>query len=143
MWSPSPLCWQSHCGYPAGNMTEDPNHPWGSGKTHYRWREDVRRVVQLTEARFGPVRANTYVCHPWCGWGSASIDFWGEGGRGDPIGYGLGWRVLQFLFELPGKPIIRHTIYEHQLWTSWGGESFWRRDDHTGRLRHVHVTYWP
>jgi hypothetical protein len=42
----------------------------------------------------------------------------------------------------PGPPIIRHTILEHDLWTSFGGFSTWTADDHSGALRHLHVTYW-
>jgi hypothetical protein len=44
--------------------------------------------------------------------------------------------------NLPGEPHLRHTIWRHQLWTSWGGYSYWARDDHAGDLRHLHVTYW-
>lgn len=51
--------------------------------------------------------------------------------------------LRRFLRNLPGQPMIRHTILDHQLWTSWGGYSWWRADDHTGALRHLHVTYWP
>lgn len=71
-----------------------------------------------------------------------SVDYWGPGGRGDPIGRELGWDLLDFLMDLPGRPFLRHTIYQHQLWTSWGGISTWTRDDHSGALRHVHSTYW-
>lgn len=47
-----------------------------------------------------------------------------------------------FLMHLPGPPFIRHTILGHTLWTSFAGESLWVPPDHSGRLRHLHVTYW-
>lgn len=124
-------------------MAEDPKHPWGSGATRYVYAPAVERVVQSVTQRFPLTSANTYVCHPWCGWGKWSVDFWGPGGRGDPIRPETAERTLRFLYALPGLPNIRHTIYEHRIWTSWGGLSYWSRNDHTGPLRHVHVTYYP
>ena len=76
------------------------------------------------------------------GWGRVSVDLWGPGGRGDPIGYDLGWTALREAFTLPWGPSLRHTIYIHQLWTDFGGYSWWQADDHSGELRHVHLTYW-
>jgi hypothetical protein len=114
----------------------------GLGATRWRWRRDVRRRVRLLSARFPQAKANTYVCHPWCGWGRVSVDFWGPGGRGDPIDKQLGQELLQTARALPGPPYLRHTIYLHQLWTSFGGYSLWRKDDHSDELRHVHLTYW-
>lgn len=124
-------------------MAEDPNHPWGTGKTTYSWRPEVRRVVQSVLNEFSAVTANSYVCHPWCGWSRLSADFWGEGGRGHALPDHLGPDVRSFLLTRRGKPLIRHMIWEHELWTSWGGYSYWRANDHSGRLRHLHVTYWP
>lgn len=124
-------------------MSEDPNHPWGTGATRYRWKPSVDAIVRVIEARWRRVKCNTYVCHPWCGWSNVSIDCWGEGGRGDPLPLETGQEIRAFLMKLPGKPLIRHTILQHQLWTSWGGYSYWSPDDHSGRLRHLHVTYWP
>lgn len=101
-------------------------------------------------SRFGGVSANTYVCHPWCGaaaegtlWEELSIDFWGEAGRGHAINALTGELLLDWLMERPGPPAIRHTIFRHGLWTSFGGHSVWTDNDHSGVLRHVHVTYWP
>lgn len=116
---------------------------WGGlGATRWKWRRDVRRVVHQVEARWPGVQANTYVCHPWCGWGRVSVDFWGSGGRGDPIPRHVGDEIIAYLWARPQVPAIRHTIYLHQLATSWGGTSYWRNDDHSDELRHVHVTYW-
>lgn len=123
-------------------MAEDPNHPWGTGATRHHWTPEVRRTVQLVFSRFPGVTANTYVCHPWCGWGSFSVDYWGARGRGDALRGDRAESIRAFLMNLPGRPWIRHTILDHQLWTSWGGYSYWSRDDHSGNLRHLHVTYW-
>ena len=116
---------------------------WGGlGPTRYQYAPAVRQVVRELSSAFPAARANTYVCHPWCGWGRYSVDWWGPGGRGDPIDRQLGWSLLNYAFHLGHGPSLRHTIYLHQLWTSFGGYSFWREDDHSGRLRHVHLTYW-
>lgn len=113
----------------------------GEGATRHTWDSDVREVVQRTLKRFPHVTANTYVCHPFCGWERRSADFWGAGGRGDSIPQHTGEILVDFLLDLPGRPFIRHYIYQHTLWTSFGGYSRWSRDDHSGILRHVHVTY--
>jgi hypothetical protein len=120
----------------------DRSNTAGLGATHYRWRADVARTVQQVHRRFSPISANTYVAHPWPGWSHVSVDYWGPGGRGDPIREDIGREIREFLFDLPGAPMIRHTIFQHQLWTSYGGVSYWRPDDHSGALRHLHVTYW-
>lgn len=116
---------------------------WGGlGATRWRWRHDVDAVVTYLLNKHSAATANTYIGHPWPGWGRVSVDFWGPGGRGDPIAYPLGRALLDDAFTLPWGPQLRHTIYVHQLWTSFGGYSWWPEDDHSGSLRHVHLTYW-
>lgn len=116
---------------------------WGGlGATRWSWTRPVRREVQRILNKYPRVTANTYIGHPWLGWSRVSVDFWGPGGRGDPIGRKTSKKVLEDLRERPGPPYIRHTILEHVLWTSFGGSSYWSADDHSGKLRHVHVTYW-
>jgi hypothetical protein len=112
------------------------------GRTHYHWTPPVRRVVQRTLRSFPRLSANTYRGHPFPGWGPYSIDFWGLGGRGDPISSDLAWSSADFLLNLEVSPKIRHIIVEHSIWTSWGGWSEWRPDDHDGAERHTHITYW-
>lgn len=112
------------------------------GATHFTWRADVAAVVHKVLARFPAVTANTYIDHPWPGWDGQSVDFWGAGGRGDPLGFETAKTIRAFLFNLPGPPLIRHTILRHRLWTSFGGWSLWSSADHSGRLQHLHVTYW-
>jgi hypothetical protein len=114
----------------------------GLGATHYMWRPDCERVVRAAEKRFPRTKANTYYGHPFPGWGHQSADFWGVGGRGDSIPEHTGELLLDWLMELEWGPNIRHTIFRHSLWTSFGGYSPWPADDHSGALRHVHVTWW-
>src|SRR5215218_7094484 len=98
-------------------MSEDPRHPWGTGATKYLWVPSVREVVQSVKRRWPAVTANTYVCHPWCGWSRWSVDFWGSGGRGSPIPASSGYEIRRYLMNLPGNPVIRHTILDHAIWT--------------------------
>jgi hypothetical protein len=114
----------------------------GLGPTRYVWTPPVREVNRKVSKRFPAARPNTYIAHPWRGWSRVSVDWWGIGGRGHAIPTETGWSLLHYIMNLPGKPFIRHTIYQHQLWTSYGGYSLWREHDHSGDLRHVHVTYW-
>jgi hypothetical protein len=122
-------------------VSEDPNHPWGSGRTTFTWTPEISAIVQRVLRRWPHVSANSYVCHPWCGWSRWSVDFWGDAGRGDALPEETGYEIRRFLMDLQGKPLIRHTIFKRQLWTRWGGYSLWTRHDHEGRLRHLHVTY--
>jgi hypothetical protein len=122
----------------------------GLGKTRHHWDPDVHRVVQRVFNRFSSVSCNTYDCHPFCGppgdrgaWQRRSIDIWGPAGRGDPLDPHLSELALDFLIELPGKPLIRHWILDHTLWVRGVGYLPWPANDHTGLLRHVHVTYLP
>ena len=101
------------------------------------------RLVQLHLKRFPQLTANTYIDHPWPGWDGLSVDFWGSGGRGSAIPGHLAWPSIRFQMRQAGKPDIRHIIYEHSLWTPWGGWQWWDPDDHSGRLRHVHITFQP
>lgn len=114
----------------------------GLGPTRHKWVPEVSDVVHRTLNHVPNITANTYLCHPWCGWGRWSVDFWGPGGRGDPIPDHKADAARHFLLNLNGPPFVRHWIYQHTLWTSFGGYSAWTRDDHSGKLRHFHVTYW-
>lgn len=109
---------------------------------HYRLDPDVERVADEVRARWPGLDVYTYVGHPWPGWDGRSIDINYRRWPNWAIDATLGWEVLNFLRRLPGFPYIRHHIYEHQLWTSFGGYSWWGPNDHAGAMRHVHVTYW-
>lgn len=114
----------------------------GLGATRHKWVPAVAANVHRVLRAHPQLTANTYICHPWCGWGRFSVDFWGPGGRGDAAPFHVLESSRRLLMNLSGPPVIRHTILEHMLWTSFGGVSYWAADDHSGGLRHLHVTYW-
>ena len=109
---------------------------------HRRWRSDVRRRVLQVEERWPDIEGVTYVDHPWPGWDGRSVDFWDDAQSWEPARLLQLENVRAFLMNRQGGPQIRHTILRHQLWTSFGGLSWWRSDDHSGDLLHLHVTYW-
>src|SRR5215212_2369794 len=121
-------------------MTDDHSEFWGVGKTHYDWDADVEAIVQRILSYSSVVTCNTYANHPYPGWDGRSVDVWGPGGRGDPIGKDLSLRLQRFLFNLPGDPQIRHMILGHRWWLRGAGWRPWLRDDHSGPLRHLHIT---
>lgn len=109
---------------------------------HYDWRPDVEQVVNHLHKLYGPLNIYTYVDHPWPGWDGRSFDVWGKGGLLDPLSREVGRQIRDHLMHLPWGPFIRHTIWRHSLWTSFGGYSEWTANDHSGVYRHLHVTYW-
>lgn len=112
------------------------------GPTHWNWRPDVGDIAWRLARQHHGVSPNTYVGHPWPGWDGRSIDFWGPGGRGDALTVATAHQLRRAIHTMQGGPALRHTILGHRLWTSFGGWSFWEPEDHRGRLRHLHVTYW-
>lgn len=109
---------------------------------HKRWRPDVRKIVNEIEARFPGLECITYVDHPWPGWDGRSFDVWDDAQTWDPAGIARLREVRSYCMRRPFLPSIRHTILRHELWTSFGGSSYWAPNDHSGRLQHLHVTYW-
>ena len=109
---------------------------------HRNWRPDVQRNVQRVLKRFPQLSANTYKDHPWPGWDGVSVDFWDKAGCGIAAPWTPLYLSRTFLFDMPDGPNLRHTILGHTLWTSFGGFSYWSPDDHSGKERHLHVTYW-
>jgi len=103
----------------------------------------VDRLVIRALAAFPHLSANTYEGHPWPGWDHLSVDFWDKRGRGWPLSREDGFKLRRWIRRNSLTPPMRHDIYLHELWTSFGGESHWAPDDHSGRLRHYHVTFWP
>jgi len=121
------------------------------GPTTHEWRPDVRRVVHEVLNHVPGVTANTYTDHPQLlfklfpsvRWDLLSVDFWAEGGRGHALDEHRARSALRYQFNRPGRPLIRHLIFQHRLWTRWGGWSVWAPDDHSGAVQHLHVTYLP
>jgi hypothetical protein len=102
----------------------------------------VREVVRKVERRWPELECITYKNHPWPGWDGQSFDLWDDSETWNNAPYRKLEQVRLYLMSLPGEPHIRHTILGHQLWTSFGGYSYWAPDDHSGKPRHLHVTYW-
>jgi hypothetical protein len=102
----------------------------------------VRVEVERVLSRWPQLSANTYVDHPWPGWDGVSVDFWDKAGCGVAAVWPPLYAARHWLLSRPDGPLIRHMILGHALWTSWAGYSHWEPDDHSGRERHLHVTYW-
>lgn len=121
------------------------------GATNFSWDRDVSITLQRLLSELPPCSANTYRHHPRLlyrlfpnvRWSRRSVDLWAVGGRGSPLEVPTGVLAVNFLLGLSEPPLPRHIIWRHALWTSWGGWSEWRKDDHSGDLRHLHVTFWP
>ena len=112
--------------------------------TRYEWRGDVEDQIRRIYARFPDrVHINTYVDHPESfGRDRDSFDVWGLGGRGDPVGFDLGQRVFEFVFNDPNPPLIDWIIWRRAMWTRvseifepFGVDDFSFHDDH------IHVTF--
>jgi hypothetical protein len=99
-------------------------------------------VVAKVLDEFPSITANTYRDHPFAGWDNRSADFWGRGGRGDAIPRDTGFEVVEYLKKISDPPRIRHWIYLHRWWTDWEGMVKWPANDHSGVLRHVHITWY-
>jgi hypothetical protein len=112
------------------------------GATHYGWTRDVRREVEQALAAFPQLSANTYKNHPWPGWDDVSVDYWSWQGRGYPAPMDVLENCRDYVLSHVSHRAVRHWILGHTLWTSFGGFSYWAPADHSGRLRHLHVTYW-
>lgn len=109
---------------------------------HREWRGDVGSVVAYIEAHFPEAECVTYLGHPWPGWDGRSFDVWADASTWRPLNRFTLYRIRRRLMRLQWGPYIRHTILGHTLWTSYGGYSRWQADDHRGKKRHLHVTYW-
>jgi hypothetical protein len=109
---------------------------------HRNWRSDVAVVVRDLERRFPNLECITYVDHPWPGWDGRSFDVWRRASTWTPATLKELRVAKRWCMNRPGGPFIRHTILRHRLWTSFGGASYWAPNDHSGRTRHLHVTYW-
>jgi hypothetical protein len=112
----------------------------GLGPTHYRVLPVLKRVADRIVSRVGGTW-NTYLDHP-TGYhlDDISIDFWGPGGRGDPIGRLRGWRVSRRLIRLNRKGLpICYIRWRHRIWHPRTGWYFFNPDG-ISHDDHVHFT---
>jgi hypothetical protein len=88
--------------------------------THYEWVARVsRRAHQLVNAEDfrEKIWVNSYVKHPPAfPREHLSLDVWGSGGRGDPIGEDLGHRVYDRLFNNPHAPDVWWCIWQNRMY---------------------------
>ena len=107
--------------------------------TRYQWRDDVAEQIRRIYATFPNVTINTYVDHPeGFGRDRDSFDVWGPGGRNDPIGFDLGQRVFEFVFNDPNPPLIEWCIWRRAIYNApsfqagpFGNDPFTFHDDHS------------
>lgn len=88
--------------------------------THYEWAARVsRRAHRLVNAEDfrGKIWVTTYLKHPPAfPREHLSLDVWGSGGRGDPIGEDLGHRVYDRLFNDPHPPDVWWCIWQNRMY---------------------------
>ena len=138
---------------PPGFTPKAPQRPGNFLQRHptrYRWNRHVKPMIRkLYREMGGPdeIHINTYVDHPQGDHRTlTSIDVWGAGGRGVPIGKDKGDRVRRKVFQFhndPGMPTIEWAIWDrkirrrHQKYRprDFGTNEFTFHEDH------VHVTF--
>lgn len=109
--------------------------------TRFKFREDVEQLVRRIYKEFGPDRIfiNTYVNHPVAApRPNVSFDIWGPAGRGDPVGFELGQRTFDFVFNDPDPPAIEWCIWRRTIRSKgsdyapkhFGNNPFEWHDDH-------------
>lgn len=110
------------------------------GPTHYRVKPLVRRRANALVERYGGTW-NTYLDHP-TGYhlDDVSVDFWGEGGRGVPIGPARGQKIVDQLLATIQLTPVAWIIWRGRAWRPHTG---WR--DYPGwlglHMGHVHCTF--
>lgn len=113
--------------------------------THYNVRQDIARLNRRLIVRHGG-SWNTYYNHPPPFWLDAtSVDHWGPGGRGTPLGLARGNAILNDIYYDPNPPWIRWYIWQGYIWIDGIGRRWHSGDDgwsDAGHFRHAHITYW-
>ena len=125
--------------------------------TRYEWEPHVARLVRKLYWEMGgpdEIHVNTYFDHPpddhpreWpVGFfDRLSLDVWGPGGRGDPVGHAKGERAFNLIWNDRGRPYVDWIVWERILLdreagfvpTPYGRNPFeWHED-------HLHLTAKP
>ena len=111
----------------------------GLGPTHYNVDQDVRdEATKIANAVGGTW--NSYVGHGEPG-GSTSdrtVDIWGPGGRGSPIGASGGYKAADMALAGGGPPVL-YIIRQGEYWRG-GSWRAWPQDPH---MDHTHISYNP
>lgn len=110
------------------------------GATHWSVRPRIRRRAERL-VRDSSSTWNTYEDHPQ-GYhlDDVSVDFWGNGGRGDPLPPRVGDRICQRLLNQRARLPVAWIIWEGKIWqphTGWQIYNGWFGDHYD----HVHVTF--
>lgn len=117
--------------------------------THYNWRWDVAELAHRVENLFATA-ANTYNDHPTGqGLDAVSVDFWSPWGRGSDIDTGVGFAIVNYVWNDPNPPWIRWYIWqgwEYDVPYDWIGSgnyiSYPYEDPFDQHFDHVHFTFW-
>lgn len=125
--------------------------------TNWNWAPFVHARVKRALKAHPNATANTYWDHPpdtqvprrWPVdyYSRYSADFWGPGGRGDPINKQVGDRLYDSLFNSPG-PKIDWIIWQGRMWwrPATGGHGYqpapWGpAGSDAQHMEHIHVTF--
>lgn len=131
--------------------------------TEYGLDADVKQVAYNIFGLVGmQVRVNTYTLHPeydyvpgrvpatrsWAyrvGYNTQrrSIDTWGAGGRGAPVGSEVGTKVAQAVFNDPNPPYFDWLIWRGRIYTPERGWEVWNSDGTGLHFDHPHMTFSP
>lgn len=122
---------------PISEMRRSSGYAVGMGPTRWGWEPHVEKAINHVMSLVSGVTRNTYVDHPPSPHGQwHSVDYWGSGGRGDPINQGTGDKIVS-TYMSRFKDQLDYIIWRSQI-NSGGG---WQA--HTGPYNHEdhpHVT---
>ena len=94
--------------------------------TRYRWVKHVQPMLHALYYELGgpdQIHLNTYVWHPPYNaeqgvtkrYDLYSVDVWGPGGRGDPVGNHMGGKAWRLIWNYPGVPYIDWIIWRAEI----------------------------
>lgn len=124
--------------------------------TRFFFRSDVARLIPRIQKKF-PWASYicTYLNHPPVygpKYQHVSLDVWGgglvngryAGYRGKTLGYDLGWKIFNALFNDPYLPSIYWVIWAGKMWTrgyGWGPAPWGPAGSDAGHHYHIHCSY--
>jgi hypothetical protein len=111
----------------------------GLGATHYNLVDSVREKANAIASATG-TKWNSYVGHGQLGGSSSdyTADFWGSGGRGDPLSASQGYKTASLALEkYNSNPSILYMIRQGEYWRG-GNWKPWPQDPHND---HTHISW--